>query len=84
VEALAPGDTTAHLGQDCSNFPCPVAPPPPAGKLFFFPNFQPATVDISIITASNTTTVNKTPTYTTTSTGGPDCPACVLGTATAP
>ena len=74
VEAIGPGETAPH-GQDCSGAgPC----------LIFFPGYQPVTVTISVITATGTTTYNKTPTYTTVFPNGPDCGACVAGAATVP
>jgi hypothetical protein len=74
VEASAPGDPTPHA-VDCNGTgPCVIV----------FRNFRPSTVDISIITASNTTTFTKSPTYTTTFPNGPGCNVCQDGTVTVP
>ena len=53
VEAIGPGETTPHAF-DCSGTgPCAI----------IFVNYQPVTVTISVITATGTTTYNKTPMY---------------------
>ena len=53
VEAIGPGETTPHAVDCTGTSPC----------LIIFPGYQPVTVTISIITATGTTTYNKTPMY---------------------
>ena len=53
VEAIGPGETTPHA-QDCAGTsPCHIV----------FPNYQPATVTVSVISATGTTTYDKKPLY---------------------
>ena len=75
VEAVAVGDPTLHR-VDCPGGSC---------ASITFANFQPDRVTISVITASATTTYDKTPAYGVSFPNGPRCgPACRDGSTTVP